>query len=405
MTSIAHSAKPILSAVPTEQGADDPYGAFVPGPRVLRPPTGEGALNGLSFAVQDLIDVAGAVTGAGNPDWAAAEGPARADAEAVARCLAAGARLAGKTATDELGFSLEGMNPHYGAPLNPADPEALCGGSASGSAAAVAGGLVDFALGVDTGGSVRIPAAFTRIWGFRPTHGRTPLDGVMPFARSYDTVGWMASTPETLELAGAALLRMDEGGAPIEDIRLAADAAALCDDDCAEALQDGFGGWLSGPPAQAFAGDWKDHFRLYTHQQALDICEGLGREVSRRRPRLSASGAQRFAAAIAVERGVARAWAGFRRAARNWVLSHLPPGRAWLLPTAPSARLPRTAKAAVLNDFYLRALTLNAIAGAAGAPQVQMPLLPCGVSLIGRPGHDRALLAAALRLGKAGRPC
>ena len=135
-------------------------GAFVPGPRLTLKPLASGRLSGLSFAVKDLIDVAGSITGGGNPDWLRTHGPAARSAPAVEKLLAAGATLNGKTITDELAFSLEGVNAHYGTPLNPACPDRIPGGSSSGSASAVAAGLVDFALGTDTGGSVRVPASF-----------------------------------------------------------------------------------------------------------------------------------------------------------------------------------------------------------------------------------------------------
>ena len=104
----------------------------------------------------------------------------------------AGATMVGKTHTDELTRGILGVNAHYGTPLNPQAPGRVPGGSSSGSAAAVAGGLVDFALGSDTGGSVRIPASFCGLYGLRPTHGRIPLDGMLLQAPSYDTVGWFA---------------------------------------------------------------------------------------------------------------------------------------------------------------------------------------------------------------------
>src|SRR6201997_2268337 len=172
-------------------------GAFVPGPRAVLQPTGPGPLAGLDFAVKDLIDVAGHITGGGNPDWLRTHAAAARSAPVVEKLLAAGAALRGKTITDELAFSLEGGNAHYGTPLNPACPDRIPGGSSSGSASAVAARLVDFALGTDTGGSVRVPASFCGLFGFRPTHNAIPLTGVVPFAPSYDTIGWFASDAVT----------------------------------------------------------------------------------------------------------------------------------------------------------------------------------------------------------------
>ena len=119
------------------------------------PPTKDGPLRGRTFAVKDLIDVAGHRTGCGNPTWLAAHPPAAVHAVCVEQLLAAGAQCEGKTITDEFAFSLLGENHHYGTPLNPAAPDRVPGGSSSGSASAVACGLVDFAIGTDTGGSCR----------------------------------------------------------------------------------------------------------------------------------------------------------------------------------------------------------------------------------------------------------
>lgn len=177
-----------------------------PGPLVTREPTAAGPLDGRTFAVKDLIDIAGHVTGGGNPDWLRTHGLAALSAPVVEQLLAAGATLRGKTVTDELAFSLEGVNAHYGTPLNSTCPGRIPGGSSSGSASAVAAGLVDFALGTDTGGSVRVPAAFCGLFGFRPTHNAVPLTGVVPFAPSYDTIGWFAREIATLAAVGDVLL-------------------------------------------------------------------------------------------------------------------------------------------------------------------------------------------------------
>ena len=182
------------------------HDGFLAGPRAHLAPTGSGALDGLTFAVKDNIDTLGSVTGAGNPAWRAAHRPAVRSAECVTRLLAAGATMVGKTLSDELAFSLEGRNAWDGTPVNPAVPGALPGGSSSGSASVVAAGLVDFALGTDTGGSVRVPASFCGVYGFRPTHGRVSLDGVVPLAASYDTVGWLARSGAVLARVGAVLL-------------------------------------------------------------------------------------------------------------------------------------------------------------------------------------------------------
>lgn len=171
------------------------------------------ALAGARLAVKDVIDVQGAPTGSGHPLLLAAAAPAPAHAAAVARLLSAGARYAGKTHTDELAYSLGGTNAHYGTPANPAAPGRLTGGSSSGTAAAVAGGLADVGLGTDTAGSIRVPASYCGLYGLRPTHARADRRGIAPLAPSFDTPALLTRTLPLLTEAAAALL----AGTPRED--------------------------------------------------------------------------------------------------------------------------------------------------------------------------------------------
>ena len=184
----------------------DNWGALIVGPEVMLEGRPHGPLSGLDFVVKDVFDVAGFGTGAGNPEYLADHPPAAVTAPAVTKLVDAGARLVGKAITDEFTWSLAGTNPHYGTPRNPRGPERFPGGSSSGSAVAVAAGLVPFALGTDTAGSVRVPASYCGIYGIRPTHGRVDNRGVVPLAPTYDTVGWFARDGELLRAVGAVLL-------------------------------------------------------------------------------------------------------------------------------------------------------------------------------------------------------
>lgn len=149
---------------------------------VARFTLGEGDL---SFAVKDTLDIAGFPTRAGCPALAA-NPAAEQHAEVVATLLGQGCVLTGKTTLHELAFGVTGINPWGGTPINPRFPDLIPGGSSSGSAAVVAAGGVDFALGTDTGGSVRMPAACCGILGLKPTYGRLSRAGVMPAHSSLD---------------------------------------------------------------------------------------------------------------------------------------------------------------------------------------------------------------------------
>jgi amidase len=190
----------------------DDLGAFVEHCDRVIEGAEDSLLSDLDFAVKDIIDVEGCKTGCGNPDWLRTHETAAANAPVVQKLVDAGARMVGKTVTEEIAYSLIGENAHYGAPVNVNAPGRVAGGSSSGSAAAVAAGDVHFALGSDTGGSVRIPASFCGIYGLRPTHGRIPLEGIMPLAASYDTIGWFARDPAVM--SGVAHVLFDDWREP-----------------------------------------------------------------------------------------------------------------------------------------------------------------------------------------------
>ena len=156
--------------------------------------------DGPRLAVKDCIDVKGLLTTVGCRVIAEQAVPADRDAPVVAAARRAGARIVGKTSLTELCWSASGANPWLGTPPNPLDPRRLPGGSSSGSAVAVAAGEADVALGTDTGGSVRIPAACCGITGLKTTWGRVPLDGVYPLAPSMDTVGPLGADVAAVEL-------------------------------------------------------------------------------------------------------------------------------------------------------------------------------------------------------------
>ncbi|MDL0432266.1 amidase [Marinobacter sp. TBZ242] len=150
-----------------------------------------GQLAGLPIALKALFDVAGEVTHSGSQGWQA---PAKSDAVIVSRLRREGAVITGHTNMTEFAYSGVGLNPHYGTPDNPLAPGRIPGGSSSGAAVAVARGMARGAIGTDTGGSVRIPAAFCGLVGFKPSQSRVPREGTYPLSDSLDSIGPIAPT-------------------------------------------------------------------------------------------------------------------------------------------------------------------------------------------------------------------
>jgi amidase len=382
-------------------------GAFVPGPRVRIDGRAGGALAGLTFAAKDLFDVAGLPTGGGNHDWPTGRPLPDRHAWAVQALLDAGATLVGKTVTDEVSLGILGENPFDGTPLNPRAPDRVPGGSSSGSAAAVAGGLCDTALGTDTGGSVRVPASFCGLYGIRPTHGRLPLAGMLPQAPTSDTTGWFASDAGSFAQVSAVML-----GEPIPAnlptrLVVAADAFGFADPEVAAALRplvDRLGGLLGEvreePMALHGLSVWARAQRtLQPYEAWLTFRDWL----DRRNPRLAYSVARGLLAAAAIPESE-RNWANLMRQEARARLAHLlPAGTILCLPTTPFPAPLRGQPLSVLDPLRDRITCLCAHGGLTGHPQVSIPGAtvdgaPVGLSIVGPRGSDASLVAVARAL-------
>jgi amidase len=381
--------------------------------------TGQGPLDGLTFAVKDLIDVAGTTTGGGNPTWLDAHPPATVDAVCVEQLRAAGATCMGKTVTDELAFSLVGENAFYGTPLNPRAPDRVPGGSSSGSASAVAQGIVDFALGTDTGGSVRVPASNCGLWGIRPSYGAASVAGVNPFAPGLDTVGVLAQGADTLVAAASVLLGLPGLAAePVATVHLVDDAFALADAavgvGLAPAVERLRAEWpvrdtaleeVGGTPGRGttFA-SWLDAFSVV---QWAEIESTLGAWIAATEPELGPATAESFSLVRDLDRTRLGTAVRLREHYARALDRFLGPADLLCIPTTPA---PAPLKGTVPprsetgpEDWYPRALSLTSLAGIGRLPQVSVPAgevdgAPVGLSLLARRGRDDFLLGAAARL-------
>jgi amidase len=366
----------------------------------------QGPLAGLKFGVKDLYDVVGYPTGCGHPLKREQSGIASRSASAVQRLLDAGAQFVGKTHTDEIAYSLNGENAHYGTPINPAAPTRIPGGSSSGSASATAGHLIDIGLGSDTGGSVRIPASYCGLFGIRTTHGAIPLDGAMPFAPSFDTVGWFARDAATMRRIGAVLLP-SEAARPIDQLVVADDAFALLAPGPRAAFGPAlaaFESMFGGTEHRAVAPGGFDRVRdAFRHHQAYEIWQTHGAWVTRFRPSFGPGIAERFAWAATITDAQFRDAEAIRAEVAAALAAILAPGTAMAIPSAPDIAPLLETPPAQLEVFRNQALSLLSLAGLARLPQLSIPGLtsngcPIGISILGARGQDMALMDLAARL-------
>ena len=364
-----------------------------------------GALAGRSVAVKDLFAVSGYAIGVGNPTWLS-EAPVEPDhAEAVSSLLAAGADVVGIAQTDELAFSLFGTNMHYGTPPNPAAADRVPGGSSSGPASAVAMGLADIGLGTDTGGSIRVPASHCGLYGLRPTHGTVPITGVVPLARSFDTVGWLTRDAETL-LEVARVLSPADAAPPVARLLLAEDLFDVVEPrvqgvlrEAVDALSARLG--LPVESTSALRGDdidaWLSAFRTI---QTAEAWTAHGSWLQRHPGAVQDEIAERFTMGSAVTPGELEASRELMRRVRNALSERVPPGSCLLQPAAGGPAPPRHMRDEDKTQSRAGTLRLTCPAGLAGMPAVvlpggRLPEGPVGLCLVGHRGSDVSLAALA----------
>ena len=386
---------------------DHEINAFVPGPRVRIEGRPGGTLSGLSFAAKDLFDVAGYPTGGGNPDWARSNPVPARHGWAVQRLLDAGATLIGKTITDEVSLGIVGENAFYGTPVNPRAPGRVPGGSSSGSAAAVAAGLCDTALGTDTGGSVRVPASFCGLYGIRPTHGRIPVTGMMPQAPTSDTTGWFARDAATFASVSSVMLDEAIPSTLPRKLIIAVDAFGFADPEAGAALQP------MVERLRALIGDSREEMmapaglvQWARAQRTLQPSEAwltFKDWIERDNPRFAFSVARNLLLGSIIPQSE-RDWAELvRREARGRMRHLLPPDTVLCIPTTPFPAPKRGEPLSVAGPQRDRLLCLCCHGGLTGVPQVTIPGalvdgLPVGLSIVGGRNTDASLVAVAAAL-------
>ena len=387
----------------------DDYGVWVPHGRFSLSPTQSGPLSGLRFVVKDVFDIAGHPTGAGNPTWLATHPIPRESHPLVVQLRAAGAEMAGKVITDELAYSLNGDNIHYGTPININAPGHVPGGSSSGSAAAVAAGLADFGLGTDTGGSTRVPASYCGIWGIRTTHGRLPLSNMVSLHPSFDTATWFAREASTFARVGQTLFAPD--GLAVRRILTPSAVWGLASPDFLPHLQAVSTGLARHTGAHAqdtdvlrSAGDSLEAWRTaYVTMGAREAWSLHGDWINRDKPTFSAAIAGRWLAASKVtDQEFSSARAKVARI-RSHVRDLLGNDAIMVVPSAASVAPLLGATGAQVDALRMRTMHITCIAGIGGLCQVSIPFrnaqgLPVGVSVIGPAGCDLDIIELATAL-------
>jgi len=388
---------------------NDPVHALVP--HTLEAPLlgrNEGPLSGLTFMVKDLFAIEGRKVGNGNPDFYEHATPASATAPVITRLLGAGASLTGITVCDEFFYSVLGTNAHYGQPVNARAGRYVTGGSSCGSAAAVTATMCDFALGSDTGGSIRVPASFCGLYGLRPTHGRIDMTGATPMAPSFDTVGILARDAEVFRKVGQVLLEGARVDAPIERLVLAQDIVVFSEASTDQALWqtlDKLGSAIPKPEHQDIAGeDIEDWRKAFATIQGFEIQSTLLPFVQSHNVNLGPGIKERFDIASRIAFYEVNAARKLRDEITQRLKAIVTPGTAIVLPTTPTLPPERDIPdGASFAEFRTVTLQSTCLAGHAGLPQISIPAgeasgLPTGLSFIGWEGGDEALLDLAVKL-------
>ena len=370
----------------------------------------------VTFAVKDNIDVAGFKTSYGSKPWLNSHPPAVSHATCVEQILNAGASCIGKTSSDELTCSLDGESHFYGTPVNPTAPERIPGGSSSGSASAVACGLVDFAIGTDSAGSTRIPASHCGILGMRPTIHRISESGILPFAPSSSTVGVFAKNLTILEKVMTVLLASDSTQQPVNTIYLLEDAFSIADQEVNAALQDSIselrkkeGIKISSITLSDIIGEktnlefWQEN--IFGVIQCVEIWNAVGAWIEANQPEMGSRIQDAMNYFKQFDRSPLNNAFSLREKMFTKVAQFTKAGDLFCFPTAPmiapiKKELDDSQKC---MDYYQRTMSITSFAGIAHLPEISIPITkirnaPLGLSLAAAHRQDEFLLSAVRKL-------
>ncbi|MDC0610400.1 amidase family protein [Vibrio sp.] len=369
------------------------------GPFNLKP-SGRGSLNGLSFVFKDLFDVEGYTTGAGNPTWLETHPSAASTSSLITRLLTHGAEGIARVQTDELAYSLNGQNIHYGTPVNPKAEDCLPGGSSSGSAVVVASGVVDFAIGTDTGGSVRVPASYCGIYGLRPSLGNLSLDNAFTLSESFDTAGIMARDLSVLRKVYQALADNVETRkvTSLNVVDAFVSENSRLRTECIENKAKSHNIPVHHIDDKKLLSNLSELSEIFRTIQGFEIIQEHSQWLDKYEDSLDPAIAVRvkWAREITFEQyeDGRQKQAAFRQSLIDLLEGH---GGVIILPTTPAGPPKLSIHADELAQYRSQLMGLTAIAGLSGCPQLHLPVLnqpegPCGISLLGLPGSELSLI-------------
>ncbi|WP_252504943.1 amidase [Sporosarcina sp. Marseille-Q4943] len=379
----------------SDQPPYDALQSFVRENHIALKGSGKGNLEGLVFGVKDVFKILGSTYSNGHPEWLQTNGPDDFTSSIVTKTLSAGADLVGKTICDELCYSISGENWNYGSPINPHDPRRFTGGSSSGTGAATAGGLVDFAYGSDCLGSVRVPASYNGVLGIRPTYGRVANDGEAPYCESMDVLGYVARNSDVFRRVSKEVLGNDSKKVTFNRLLIADDCFDSINKDVVEALQPAvnhlkqhFEVVENIKVSPNGLEEWTEIFRII---QGYEVWESYGGWVRKYRPNLSSGPKERLEWASTITMSEYKEALNKRQAVIERVKDILPEGTLLCLPTAASVAPLRSSSLEEINATRAQSTKLLCISPLSGTPQVTLPLVkqhevPLGISLIG--AHD-----------------
>ncbi|PMO63451.1 amidase [Vibrio breoganii] len=371
-------------------------------------PSHQGALDGYSFVFKDLFDVDGFTTGAGNPTWLATHPKAQSTSPIIESLLEQGASCVGRVQTDELAYSLNGTNVHYGTPVNLLAPECIPGGSSSGSAVAVALGHADFAIGTDTGGSVRVPASYCGLYGLRPTLGALSLKHCFELSKSFDTAGLFARDLTLMKTVFEALNQEQQQANQIDTLCLDQDIAKFLSKERLQMLTkwcESAGISIKSVRFLADIGlDLASLSLMFRTIQGFEIIQTHDKWLSQHGDSLDPRILERVQWARTITEddylSAKSEQANFTQSLVNCIrMSKV----AWLIPTTPMGPPKLDIADAALAQYRTELMGLTSIAGLAGLPQLHLPMSglpegPTGVSLMGLANSESTLIATAQRM-------